>query len=173
MGFELELLNNIQTIRTPLLDDLMVLISTIGNKGMIWILLTAALIWIPSRRETGKEMAAALIIDLILCNIILKPLVARMRPFEVYPAIQLLVEAPKDFSFPSGHTAAAFAAVTVLWLKKDRSLCIPVLILACLMAFSRMYLYVHFPTDVLGGIITGIICGYLGCKLVQILKERK
>ena len=114
-----------------------------------------------------RSVAAALCIDLILCNGILKNLVARVRPFDVNTAVQLLVKAPRDFSFPSGHTAASFTAVMALYLTGEKKLFLPALVLAVLIAFSRLYLYVHYPTDVLGGVFVGLLCGYLGWQLVQ------
>ena len=109
-------------------------------------------------------MAAALCIDVIVCNGILKNLFARTRPFDVNEAVQLLITAPKDFSFPSGHTAASFAAEKKLWKVS--------LVLAVLIAFSRMYLYVHYPTDILGGVLVGLGAGAAGYYLVITLQER-
>lgn len=157
------------------------MITKLGNGGMIWILLTVILLLIPKTRKSGAALLAALCVDLILCNGILKNLVARTRPFDVNTGIQLLIAKPADFSFPSGHTAAAFAAVTALWLCKQRAgkwlLWKPALLLAAVIAFSRLYLYVHYPTDILGGILVGAAAGYAGHWLVekseQWKKERK
>lgn len=162
---EIEILNLIQSIRTPLLDTFMSNITKLGNAGIIWIMLTIVLILIPKTRKSGLILAIALIVDLILCNGILKPLIARTRPFDVNTAIQLIVAKPHDYSFPSGHTAASFTAVIALYLAGEKRLWKVALVLAILIAFSRLYLYVHYPTDVLGGIITGAIAGYLGYRL--------
>lgn len=161
---EIEILNLIQSMRTPLLDTFMSNITKLGNAGIVWILLTIILLFIPKTRKSGFILAVALIVDLILCNGILKPLIARIRPFDVNTAIQLIVAKPHDYSFPSGHTAASFTAVMTLYLAGEKKLWKIALILAFLIAFSRLYLYVHYPTDVLGGIITGVIAGYLGYK---------
>ena len=107
-------------------------------------------------------MAAALVVDVLLCNVILKNLVGRIRPFDVNTSVQLLISKPKDFSFPSGHTAASFASVAALYLAGEKKLWKPALVLAILIAFSRMYLYVHYPTDILGGIIFGILSAWIG-----------
>lgn len=107
-------------------------------------------------------MAAALLVDVILCNVILKNLIARVRPYDVNTAVQVLVAKPKDFSFPSGHTAASFASVTALYLAGEKKLWKPALALAILIAFSRMYLYVHYPTDILGGVIFGSLSAWIG-----------
>ena len=117
-------------------------------------------------------MMAALLVDVLLCNVLIKNLVARTRPFNVNTAVQLLVAKPRDYSFPSGHTAASFASVTALYLAGEKKLWKIALVLAVLIAFSRLYLYVHYPTDVLGGIITGAIAGYIGYKLTFIVQSK-
>ena len=91
---------------------------------------------------------------------VLKHLFARVRPCNVDTTVELLVKRPKGFSFPSGHSAAAFCAVGVLYGAKIKRLLLPSFILACLIAFSRLYLYVHFPTDVLAGAMCGFFIGY-------------
>ena len=158
-------LNLIQEIRTTFLDVFMSNVTKLGNVGFIWILLTIILLVIPKTRKSGVILAAALIVDLILCNVILKPLVARIRPFDVNTAIQLIIAKPQDYSFPSGHTAASVASVVALYLAGEKRLWKIALILACFIAFSRMYLYVHYPTDVLGGAVVGVISGYIGYKV--------
>ena len=169
---EIEILNLIQSIRTPLLDAFMSNITKLGNAGIVWILLTIVLFFIPKTRKSGLILAVALIVDLILCNGILKPLIARIRPFDVNTAIQLIVAKPHDYSFPSGHTAASFTAVMALYLAGEKKMWKIALIFAVLIAFSRLYLYVHYPTDVLGGIVTGVIAGYLGYKLTFVIQAK-
>ena len=97
-------------------------------------------------------------------NLVLKPLAARPRPCWIDEQVKLLVAAPKDYSFPSGHSAASFAAAVSIFVmhKKEGA---AALILACLIAFSRLYLFVHFPTDVLAGIAVGFICAFLAAKI--------
>ena len=174
MGIELNILDWFQTLHTPFLDKLMVFITSLGNAGIIWIVMTIVFLLIPKMRKTGAVMAAALIIDLLLCNVILKNLVARTRPYDVNTGVQLLVSRLHDYSFPSGHTAAAFASVTALYLAGEKKLWKLALALGCVIAFSRMYLYVHYPTDILGGVIIGILSGVLGYKIIRrILKNRQ
>ncbi len=163
-GTELKILDWLQTIRTPAVDALMCFITNLGNAGIIWIVLAAILLAIPKTRKSGIIVAAALIIDAVLCNVILKNVFHRIRPFDVNTAVQLLIEKPGDFSFPSGHTAASFAVVSALYLAKARKLFAPVLVLSCLMAFSRMYLYVHYPTDIIGGLVLGIVSAAIAYK---------
>ena len=173
MSAEFKLLDWIQTLRTPVLDQVMCWITKLGNGGAIWILLAVALLVIPRTRKTGMILAAALAVNVILCNGILKPLIARVRPCEVNTAIRLLILRPADYSFPSGHTAASFAAVAALFAAKERKLWKPTLVLAILIAFSRLYLYVHYPTDILGGIVLGVAGGYVGKWLVEKLFYKK
>ena len=153
---EIQILNWLQSLHTPILDKIMQLITHLGDMGIIWIILTIVMILIPKTRKSGVIMATALIVDVILCNVILKNLIARVRPYDVNTAVQVLVAKPKDFSFPSGHTAASFASVTALYLAGEKKLWKGACVLAVLIAFSRLYLFVHFPSDVLFGLLSGI-----------------
>ena len=173
MSWEFDFLNWVQTIHTPVMDKIMVFITSLGNVGIIWIILAVVLMIIPKTRKTGIILTAALFIDVILCNGILKNLFARERPCEVNKSIPLLIARPKDYSFPSGHTAVSFTAVTALYLIRQKTLWKAAFLLACLIAFSRMYLYVHYPTDIIGGIVTGIASGILGLQLVNMFGNRQ
>ena len=164
MTLELNILDWIQTLHTSAGDSLMVFITNLGNSGFIWILLDILLLIFPKTRRVGAAMAFALILELILCNGVLKPLVGRTRPFDINTDVALLISPPADFSFPSGHTASGFAAASALCFAKSR-LRFPALILAALIAFSRLYLYVHFPSDGLAGILLGVLTGAAGTLL--------
>lgn len=168
---ELQFLDFLQTIHTPLLDKILAFITSLGNAGIIWIVLAVVLLILPKTRKTGIIVAAALLMDLVLCNLILKNLVARVRPYDVNTAIAVLIKKPLDFSFPSGHTAASFAAMTALFLAKMKKAWIAALVLAVLIAFSRLYFYVHYPTDVLGGAVVGILSGIIGYAIVEKLDK--
>lgn len=170
---EIQILNMIQNLRTPLGDIIVPLITRLGDAGIIWIILTLILLLIPKTRKTGIIMTAALLVDLVLCNLLLKNLVARTRPFDVNTAVQLLVAKPRDYSFPSGHTAASFASVTALYFAGEKKMWKAALVLAVLIALSRLYLYVHYPTDIIGGVIFGSLSGYLGYKIVGWIQKQK
>ena len=170
---ELQILDALQTIHNPVLDPLMCAITRLGDAGIFWILLCVVLLALPKTRKSGYILMAALMVDLVICNGILKPLVHRIRPFDVKTGIELLVKRPTDYSFPSGHTAASFASVMALYLAGEKKIWIPSLVLAILIAFSRLYLYVHYPTDVLGGVIIGVAAGALGYWLVKKVSELK
>ena len=171
MSIEFKILDFIQTLHTPVLDKIMVGVTKLGDVGIIWIILTAILLIIPKTRRTGGVMLVALVVQTVLCNVILKNLFARTRPYDVNTTGQLLVPKLHDFSFPSGHTSASFTAVSALYFSKDK-LWKPALILACLIAVSRLYLYVHYPTDVLGGLLLGVLSGYIGYKIMEKVKNK-
>ena len=139
-------------LHSPLGDAVMPVITVLGNAGAIWILVAVILLFLPKWREAGIQMLAAMAVAAIVGSLILKPLIARERPFSANEFTELLISAPKDFSFPSGHTSASIAAAVIL-LMRNRWVGIPAMILAVLIAFSRIYLYVHYPSDILGGII--------------------
>lgn len=172
MGIEIQFLDWLQTLHSPIVDKMMLGITHLGDAGIFWIVLAVILLLIQKTRKSGLIVAAALCIDVIVCNGILKNLFARTRPFDVNEAVQLLITAPKDFSFLSGHTAASFAAVAALYFAGKKKLWKVSLVLAVLIAFSRMYLYVHYPTDILGGVLVGLGAGAAGYYLVITLQER-
>ena len=146
-------------LRCGLLDAVLPAISWTCNHGEVWILLALLLVLRKNSRRQGWAVAAALVLDLVCCNLFLKPLVGRVRPFAMNPAVELLIPPPLDASFPSGHTAASFAAVFAL-RGSGSPLWKPALAVAILIAFSRLYLYVHWPSDVLGGALLGAFLGW-------------
>ena len=177
MNLDLGILDFIQShLRTDALDFIMPLITKLGDGGILWICLSVILILFRKTRKTGFAMAVSLLLEVLCCNVILKPFVARIRPCDVNTSVQLLVPRPRDYSFPSGHTGASFAAAFALFFGKNR-LWIPSLILAILIGFTRLYLYVHYPSDVIAGALIGIMLGWLGNTIVgmagKILENRK
>lgn len=172
VSFDLPILEWIQAnMRSSFLDFIMPLITVLGDAGIFWMICAAVLFITKKHRKIGLGMAFAMMMGLLVCNIILKPTVGRPRPYdfqwEVFgKQIQLLIETQHDFSFPSGHTIASFEACTVLMLG-NKKLGIPATILAILIAFSRMYLYVHYPTDVIASVILGTIFGIIGYYAAQ------
>ena len=155
--WEFAFLGWLQGMRSAVLDAVMVFFSSIGNYGLIWIAVSACFLISKKHRRRGVLLLSALAITTLAGEFVLKKIVCRNRPFVTEPAFILLIPEPSGFSFPSVHTAAAFCAVSVLW-KWRRKAGAAALIPALLIAFSRMYLYVHFPTDVLGGIVLGVVC---------------
>lgn len=172
LSFEFAILNFIQGhMRSNFLDLVMPLISKLGNGGLIWLLLALALAVVPATRKTGFVVLAALALDFLCCNLIAKPLIGRIRPCDVNTAVQLLVNRPTDFSFPSGHTAASFTAVFALYFRGAR-LWKPALVMALLIAFSRLYLYVHYPSDILAGVLLGAAAAWCAIYLSKIAEPK-
>lgn len=163
---EFAILNMIAGWHTPLLDRVLPIISSFGHAGIGWAVLAFLLFCFPKTRRAGLTMGLALVFCLLLGTMLLKPLVARPRPFTYFPDLLLLVTPPSDFSFPSGHTFAGFSASTALYLY-HRKAGVLAYLLAITIAFSRLYLYVHFPTDILAGIILGLANGWVSYKIMQ------
>lgn len=169
---ELAILDFIQfNLRSGITDSVMTFITGLGDSGKIWIVCMILLLLIPKTRKAGLAMGIALALEIVCCNIILKPFVARIRPCDVNTAVQLLMERPLDYSFPSGHTASSFAAASVLYFGR-KMLWIPAAALAGLIGFSRLYLYVHYPTDVLTGAMIGIMMGWIGSVLANAIAAK-
>ena len=166
VSFDLPILDWIQAhLQSGFLDFIMPIITIFGDAGIFWIAWAVLLLLFPKTRKTGLGMGIALLLGVVICNIILKPAVARPRPYDMQEElgvmIKLLVERQHDFSFPSGHTIASFEASVVL-LRNSKKMGIPAFILAILIAFSRMYLYVHYPTDVIVSVILGTLFAFVG-----------
>ena len=170
VSFDLPILEWIQAnMQSGFMDVFMKIMTMFGEDGIFWIAWSVLLILFPRTRKIGLGMGFALIMGLLICNVTLKPLVARPRPYdfqlsEFKKVIPLLIEAQHDFSFPSGHTIASFEAAVVL-LKNSKKMGIPAMIIAILVSFSRLYLYVHYPTDVIVSVILGTIFAFLGDAL--------
>lgn len=148
--------------------------TQLGNAGAIWIVLCIVMLFFPKTRRAGLAGAFALVFSLLFTNILLKQWVQRTRPWLVLEGLIPLVVERDPNSFPSGHTSAAFAAASA-WLRTlpDRWMRAVALVLAVLMALSRLYVGVHFPTDVICGAMVGCLCGFLGWKLEEKAAKRK
>lgn len=157
---ELAVLDMIQKIHTPVLDTLMVYITRLGDGGFIWILLALLLLFWKQTRKEGFWMFVVLLLGLVVGNLLLKNLIGRPRPFLENPGIALLIPPPGGYSFPSCHTLSSFGAASFGYLtnpKWGRA----ALALAFLIGISRLYLYVHYPSDVLAGAAVGAGLGFL------------
>lgn len=155
-SIDLKILESIGTVfQNSFLDWLMPIITKLGDLGIVWIVLSLIFMITKRHRKTGLLMAIALITGLLLGEGILKHLIMRERPFLGFPLKLLLVTPPSTFSFPSGHTTSSFAVATIIFLR-NKKWGIFAYILAILIAFSRLYLFLHYPTDILGGIILGV-----------------
>ena len=140
--------------RCGTLDFIVPKITALGNAGVLWIILTLVCISVKEWRKCGITMASALLTGLLVGNVVIKLLAQRERPCWISPPELMLIAVPKDYSFPSCHTLSGFAA-SVSLLCYSRAAGIPAVILAVLIALTRLYLYVHFPSDVLVGFLLG------------------
>lgn len=167
-GIDLKILDFIQQyIKCDFLDVIVPPITHLAEAGALWIAVAVVLLFFKKTRKTGFMIGAALIIGLTLGNGVLKNVIARTRPYDLPGVnVELLVSGLSDFSFPSGHTLASFEAATVLMIR-DKRMGIPALVLAILIALTRLYLYVHYPTDVIAGVILGIGFAFLGVFIVN------
>lgn len=150
----------LQHWRGGLSDTVWTFFSCLGNGGAFWITLAVALLFFRRTSRTGITVLLALLYGVLLGNVFLKPLVMRPRPFVTYPDLKALFVPGDRWSFPSGHTLSGFAAATVLAAYHPR-MRVPALLLAALIGFSRLYACVHYPTDVLAGLLLGMLCGWL------------
>lgn len=162
-----------EVMRNPILNPIMKVITTLGNAGIFWIILTILLLIPRKTRKIGCMSACALIFSLLINNIFLKNLVARVRPYNAIEGLLPLIRKPTEFSFPSGHAGSSFASAGVLYRKLPKKFGVPLLVLAILISFSRLYVGVHYPSDVLAGAATGIICSCLGEWLVNLAGKRR
>lgn len=151
------------SLEHPFLDAVMPFITRLGDKGVIWIIIAMLLIYFPAYRRYGIAMIIALFVTLIAGEGIIKPIVARTRPY-MQLDFDILIKDPITYSFPSGHTSSSFAAFGIFLLGMKKFI-IPSGILAFLISFSRIYLGVHYFTDVLAGAVLGLLISYLTLKL--------
>ena len=159
-------------VRHPILDPVMIFITHLGDKGLFWIILTLLMLCFRKTRRAGVTSAISMTIGLIVVNVILKNWLARIRPYELIEALELIIEKQHDCSFPSGHATNALACAWVMFRLLDKKAGVPALILALLICFTRLHVGVHYPTDVLAGIIVGIFAAELAIVIVRALAKR-
>jgi len=163
-----------EVVRCGVLNALLTVYTQLGNSGLLWIVLCLAFLLHPKTRRAGVAGLMALLFSLLFTNLLIKHLVGRTRPWLLVEGLIPLVAEGDPNSFPSGHTSAAFAAA-VAWSRTlpRRWMGVTGLVMAALMGLSRLYVGVHFPTDVLCGAIVGTICGLLGWKVLEKWEEHK
>lgn len=173
---DFNILNAIQSIRNPFLDTIMPLITFLGSGGIVWAVTALIMLCFKKSRKTGIIIIVSLLLGLFLSTMGLKNVIARERPYNTEGALltveNLLIGAPSGrFSFPSGHAISSFSAATVILLY-SKKLAIPAIILATLICFTRLYLYVHFPSDVICGALFGILLAFVSNFLVNKIWEK-
>lgn len=152
------------------------LITLLGEGGYFWIGVCVLFLCLKKTRKIGATMTLALIINVILVNLCIKNVVCRVRPYDQFPDLIRLIEAQKDWSFPSGHTSASFAcSIGMLFSlpKAYKKYSIPFIVVACLVGFSRLYLCVHFPSDVLCGALIGAFAAWVSVNIVAFIVGKK
>ena len=163
-----------ETFSHLVLDEIMIFVSALGNKGFIWIAIGMLFLLLGFRnkdwRNRGVLVLFSLLTNFLACNVILKPLIDRTRPYYVL-GYDPIIPPVGDPSFPSGHTSASFAAATAIYII-NKKWGIIAYIFAAVMGFSRLYLGVHFPTDVLAGAILGMLSARIA-RGIMTKKHRK
>lgn len=181
LGFDLSVFQWIQSIQSSFLTTVMVVITTLGDEGIIFIAMAIVLMFTKKYRKVGFTVLLALAVMMVCNNLILKEILARPRPFNLFELDPVkyaawgteytypnFVHQPSSYSFPSGHTSSAFAAaIAVLWY--DRKIGIPTTVFAALMGFSRIYVEVHYCSDVIGGTIVGIVYALMAVLIAKYL----
>ncbi|MEY8461529.1 phosphatase PAP2 family protein [Eggerthellaceae bacterium 24-137] len=174
---ELAILDAMQAWHSPVLDGLVAAFTSTSNHGELWILLGIVLVCFRRTRKAGVGVLVAVALGAVVTNLLVKPLIMRPRPCDVNAAVAMIVPRPSGSSFPSGHTTAAFAAAAALWFARDPkapgALVAGVTVAAVLMGLSRMYCYVHYPTDVLAGALVGTLAGLAAARIMDALAKRR
>ena len=161
-----------ENVRNDVLTPIMKLITHLGDKGIFWILIAVVMLFFKKTRPLGIMAGIALVFSVLINNVLIKPNVGRIRPYEVVDGLKLIIERQDDPSFPSGHSGASFAAAVVFLVKGPKKIGIPAIIMAALIAFSRLYVGVHYPTDVITGIITGTCCAIISFMIWSIVEKK-
>ncbi|MBH1942130.1 phosphatase PAP2 family protein [Mobilitalea sibirica] len=145
-----------ENLKNPVFDQVMVFITKLGNAGFLWILIAFLLLSQKKYQKCGVPLICAISLAMFFGDDILKPLIGRIRPCNSFPEVPLLISRPNTFSFPSGHTMVGFTSATVIF-KYHRKLGGFTFMIASFIAYSRLHLFVHYPSDILGGIVLGML----------------
>lgn len=160
-------------IRQDFLTPFVKFVTHLGDGGWLWIVLSILLLFPKKTRRVGITALTALLIGALITNVALKNLVARVRPYEVIEGLRLIIEKQSDYSFPSGHTCASFAAGLIYLKMLPRKYGVAAFVLAVLIALSRLYVGVHYPTDILGGMLVGCFAAWAAYQLVEMFGKRE
>ena len=171
--FEASIILWIQENLRGAMDGLWLFITHLGDDGILWIIMGITLLFFKKTRPIGFTVLLSLIFDFLMINVTLKGVFSRPRPYVVEEAIRPLITNVSAYrSFPSGHSGGSFAAMFALYKWVPKKVGIPALVLAALVAFSRLYVGVHYPTDIIGGCIIGFMCSVWAYYVVQIVRKK-
>ena len=161
-------------IRQDWLTPIMRIITLFGDYGAFWIATCVVLLCIPkTRKRAGIPASCSLALNAVLTNLWLKRMVNRVRPFVRFPELTVLTTIPRDASFPSGHTAASFAVAAAIYMEGYKKSGRLLYLLATLIGLSRLYLGVHYPTDVIAGAIVGVFSAWVVRKIIVTVTKVK
>ena len=162
-----------ENLRFAALTPVMKCITSLGNAGIFWIILSLILL-IPKRtRKAGLVSLISMAICFLIVHVGLKSAVARIRPYDAYPQLKRLIAPQKDFSFPSGHTVNAFASSLILVRMLPKKAGIPLVILAAVIAYSRLYVGVHYPSDVIAGFLIALIVSWIVWTVYKYMERKR
>lgn len=159
-------------IRNDFLTPIFKFITHLGDEGYVWIAIAVILLFVKKYRKVGLMVGASLLGSLVFNNMLVKNLVARPRPYRMIETLSILIPEPGEYSFPSGHTSSSFAAGVVLYLMLPKKYGVPAMILAFLIGISRLYVGVHYPTDVLGGMVMGTVLAVATVKITELIEKK-
>ena len=173
LNFDATILLWIQNVvRNPVLDVIFKFITHLGDNGYFWIGSALILCIFKKTRKAGIFALMALLFSVIVNNAILKNVIGRIRPYEIIAGLECIIKHAHDASFPSGHTGSSFAAAVVYLRKLPKKISIPMLVMAILISVSRLYVGIHYPTDVIAGAISGAALGLLACLLGEFVIKK-
>ena len=161
-----------ESLRSAAATPAVTFITHLGDKGIFWILLTLVLIAFRRTRHIGVACLISMVFGLVITNVVIKNWAARIRPYDFFNDLELIIEKQHDFSFPSGHSTNSFACAWVIFRMAKKRYGVPALLLAVLIALSRLYVGVHYPTDVLAGALIGIVSAECARMIVRALRGR-
>lgn len=162
-----------ENLRFEFLNPVMRFITALGDGGFVAIAVCILFMFFKKTRKVGITAGLSLVLEAIIVNLTIKKLVARTRPFIVNEAINYITTRPSDNSFPSGHTGSVFAVASVIFFMMPKKAGIPAMILASLIALSRLYVGVHYPTDIIAGFLVGMFTGFLAKLIVEKISQKK
>lgn len=150
-----------KNMRSDWLDFLMKVFTFIGEAGIFGIAIAILCLCFKNYRKTGMYILITMALGFLIGNLLLKNVIARDRPCVVHPELVHTISCPSGYSMPSGHTLHSFIPAFVLLFNKKWKSGIITFVLASLIAFSRMYFYVHYPSDILFGFLLAALLSFV------------